>query len=222
MCIFAEQLVWWVKVMRVCKINQNRKLRMESDATFLNRFLKIMFQIQTSSLPLCHHFSLWPLSSTRAAKWRTHVKQAQEITSHSISACCSSVSGSRDGVRLLLCAPTGLLLIEADVDCVSHTCPRKGHLGQVKTSQPRSLPSSAFYRRHCYSGCSVWSFVIGFSAGERQSSSRNREKGWLPWVVCHGRNVETDMGGKGGWLVAFKSDLFEKQQRGLVPKTQRQ
>lgn len=64
----------------------------------------------------------------------------------------------------------------------------KGHLGQVKTSQPPTLPvpSSAFYLTHCCSGSSGRSFVIRFSAGEMQSSSeRGKEEvitmGCLSW-----------------------------------------
>lgn len=181
-----------------------------------------MFQIQTSSLPLCHHFSLWPLSSTRAAKWRTHVKQAQEITSHSISACCSSVSGSRDGVRLLLCAPTGLLLIEADVDCVSHTCPRKVTLDRWRQASPAHSPHLLFTE-----GIATPAALCGrLSSGSLPvkgnrppETGRRGDYHGLFVMVGTWKRIWVE---KGGWLVAFKSDLFEKQQRGLVPKTQRQ
>ncbi len=58
------------------------------------------------------------------------------------SASSSLVSRSWDGVRLLLCCTSSLLLIEADGDCESRSHPRKGHLGQVKTS--RRPPSVCF------------------------------------------------------------------------------
>lgn len=97
----------------------------------------------------------------------------------------------------------------------------KGHLGQVKTSQPppppfRFLPSALLLRLLCAVVCHLvlcwWNAIVLW----------NRKRGGdyhgLFVTVGTGRRMWVE---KGGWLVAFKSDLFEKQQRLLVPGTQR-
>lgn len=163
----------------------------------------------------------------RTDKWGTRravsVKQALEITSHLSGSLNHSLRRTRThqpaprwswGAEMVWdcfsVAPPGLLLIEADVDCESHTRPWKGHLGQVKTSQPpsststpliRFLPNALLLRLLCVVVCHLvlcwWNAIV----------LRNRERGG----DYHGLFVtvgigEADVGGKGGWLVAFKSD----------------
>lgn len=72
------------------------------------------------------------------------------------------------------------------------------------------LPSSALYLTQSCLPCGRLS--SGSQLVKCNRLPTQGERGWLPWAVCHGGNGEVDVGGRGGWLVAFKRDLFEKQQ----------
>lgn len=95
------------------------------------------------------------------------------------------------------CLRRGPLLIEADVDCESHTRSWKVTLDRWRQVSPPAppVPSSAFYLMHCCSGSSAWSFVIWFSAGEMQSSPETGNEG----VITMGCLSWWERGGGCGW-----------------------